>query len=143
MSFDEFEKTAFDNYDNIKFIKLVQIVLFVEPYKKFQKDIINKYGNNQYVILYYPIHVNKSVYGTVQNYNKALMQAVKLSSSRYDYKSVKKLLNNFNSIQDELKKDEIKESLKYMKRYIYPKINQGDEWKQLATQIELQLKALE
>ena len=143
MSFDEFEKTAFDNYDNIKFIKLVQIVLFVETYKKFQKDIINKYGNNQYVILYYPIHVNKSVYGTVQNYNKALMQAVKLSSSRYDYKSVKKLLNNFNSIQDELKKDEIKESLKYMKRYIYPKINQGDEWKQLATQIELQLKALE
>ena len=44
---------------------------------------------------------------------------------------------------DKMKNEEIASDLKQIKRYVYPKIQISEEWKQLAVQIELIIKSVE
>lgn len=130
---------ALKSYDkNIKNFQIqliiAQIALNVKRFYSFNKEIINEFKNSYYVINFTACkYLNPEEFRKYYFTEKRIINATNLSGI---FKQYQKVSLNY-------KKNEVKSDMELLKRIVYPKIGQGDKWKQLAVQIELILKSVE
>lgn len=112
----------------------------------FQK-IFSEYKNKESCKNYIFIHLIPSDPQLLKEYNLSIEDYIDQRLTAYvsitRLPPYRLLFNFIMKNQFNLKEDFIKNSLKKLNRIVYPKINQGDDWKKLAVQIKLMMQSYE